>query len=375
MHMFDSKSPVVKVISYAITGFFVLIIIISFGMPDFLSRMGLDQAVIAIVNGEKLNRFDFLRYRNSRFGDLNDRKMDNIILSYYIGDYLLFQEAKKIGFYVTTQGLKDYIINIPGIKDPVSGKINLERLNYFFERITSENEIRKEMIRTKLFQFMKMGISVPSDEIQAEHMAETSRIQFKYSYLNAIDLRNLYNNKIIVSDEEITAEMGKNKSEIKDPKTDRERIRSKLINLKLAKIRKDITDRINSLAMNNGSFDQAQAILGGRVSVSKIFKIGEKMTDQAGQPVAGLNNSSIFLEDFIGTREGQTSRVIDSESGLYIFTPILKEIKKGQPSEKQYQAIAKNLEDQSMMMAIGSLRQKLFENSKKIINLKTELSE
>ncbi len=373
--MFDSKSPVVKFVSYAITGFFVLIIIISFGMPDFISRMGFDQTVIAIVNGEKLNRFDFLRYRNNRFGDLNDRKMDNIILSYYIGDYLLFQEAKRIGFYTTNQSLKDYIRNIPGLRDPETGKINPERLNYFFERITSENEIRKEMIRMKLFQFMKMGITAPPEEVQAMYVADTSRIQFKYAYLNSIELRNLYNNKITVTDDEITAEMKSNKSEIKDPKTDRERIRTKLINTKLDRIKKGVIDKINALALSNGSFDQAQALLEGKVSASKVFKIGEKALDQAGQPITALANSRIFLEDFMGIKEGQTSRVIDSEGGLYIFTPMLKDIKKGQPSDKEYQSFEKNLEDQSMMIAVGSLRQKLFENAKKIINLKADASE
>jgi len=68
--MFDSKSPVVKIVSYTITGFFVLIIVISFGMPDFISRMGLDQSSVAVVNGEKVDRYDFLRYRDSRFGDM-----------------------------------------------------------------------------------------------------------------------------------------------------------------------------------------------------------------------------------------------------------------------------------------------------------------
>jgi hypothetical protein len=372
--MFDSKSPAVKIISYVITGFFVLIIIISFGMPDFISRMGLDQSVIAIVNGEKLNRFDFIKYRNNRFGDANDRKMDNVILSYYIGDFLLFQEAKKIGFYVTNESVRDYIVNIPGLKDQ-SGKISAERLNYFFERITSQGEIKREMIRAKLFQYIKMGIPVSSDEIKADYIANTSKVQIKYAFLNVIDLRNRYKDKINVSDGEIAAEMEKDKKEIKDPKTDRERIRTKLQNIKFDRIKKDAIEKINTLALNNGSFEQAEALLGGKVSISKIFKIGDKITDQNGQLVTSLNSSKIFLEEFMGIREGKTSRVIDADSGLYIFTPILKEINRGLPSDKEYQAIAKNLDDQSMMMAVGMLRQRLFESSKKIVNLKTDLQE
>ena len=63
--MFDAKHPVIKVAGYIIVGFFVLIIIISFGMPDFLSRMGLDQNTVAKVNGEVIGYMDFIRYRDT----------------------------------------------------------------------------------------------------------------------------------------------------------------------------------------------------------------------------------------------------------------------------------------------------------------------
>ncbi|OHD68325.1 MAG: hypothetical protein A2W19_17160 [Spirochaetes bacterium RBG_16_49_21] len=370
--MFDSKSLIVKVVSYAITGFFVLIIVISFGMPDFISRMGLDQSVIAIVNGEKVNRFDFLRYKNSRFGEINDRKMDNWILSYYIGEFLLYQEARKMGFYVTSDSVKDYIANIPGLRDPNTGRVDPERLNYFFDRISSESQIKREMTGSKFIQFTKMGIAVAPDEILAVYKIENSRFQIKYSFLTAMDLRNMYKDKTPVNDAEISSEMEKNKMEIKDPKTDRERIRAKLVNIKLGKIKNDIIDAINLLSLNSGSFDAAQKLLRGRVSVSKTFKAGERLVDQNGQPISSVNNSKIFLEEFMGIREGACSRVINTESGLYVFTPLLKEIKQGGPSDKERQSLEKSLEDKSLMTAVGTLKQKLFENAKKTINLKTD---
>ena len=52
--MFDSKSPVMKAVGYTIIRFFALIIIISFGMPDFMSRIGMDNSIIALVNGQKV---------------------------------------------------------------------------------------------------------------------------------------------------------------------------------------------------------------------------------------------------------------------------------------------------------------------------------
>ena len=373
--MFDSKSPLVKIVSYAVTGFFVLIIIISFGMPDFMSRMGMDQSIIAIVNGEKIHRFDYLRYRNRRFGDIADKKMENVLLSYFIADFLMYQEARKIGFYVTEEGLKKYIMSIPGLRDAATGKIDAERLNYFFERIASENDMRRELVRNQYSLFLKMGAAVPADEVRAEYAANNSRIQIKYSYLGNFDLQNLFRDQATVTDAEVTAEMEKNKKEIRDPKTDRERIRSKLSAMKLNRIKKGIVDRINALALNNGSFDEAQAILKGKTSVSKIFRPGDKLTDENGQPITGISNSKMFLEEFFDIKENKTSRIISAESGLYIYTPVLRDIKKDPPSGTDAKAISRTLEEQSLMAIEGTLRQKLYENAKKTINLKADTKE
>lgn len=376
--MFDSKSPVIKIVSYAITGFFVLIIVISFGMPDFISRMGLDQTVVAIVNGEKVNRFDYLRYRDSRFGDMRgDKKMDAMILSYYINDVLLLQDARKTGFYVTDDAVKEYILNIPGLRDPASGRLDAERLNYFLERANInfndlQKTIRKDLLRERYIQFFRMGIAVPSDELKAEYRAGNSRFQVKYSFLSAMEIQKLYAGQTAVTDADVSADMEKNKKEIKDPTTDRERIRKKLESSKLNRIKKDIIDKVNAIALKGGSFDEAQGVLKGNVALSKIFKAGDRVVDDRGQPVASINNSKIFLEEFMEIGENKTSRVITAESGLYIFTPVLKDIKKDTVPDKDYSAIAGNFEQESLRMIMGNLMQKLYENSKIIKNLKTD---
>ena len=376
--MFDSNSPIVKIVSYAITGFFVLIIVISFGMPDFISRMGLDQTVIAVVNGEKVSRFDFLRYRDSRFGDMRgDRKMDSMILSYYINDVLLLQDARKSGFSVSDEAVKDYIMNIPGLRDSASGRLDEMRLNYFLERANLsfndlQKTIRKDILRERYVQFLRMGVAVPSDEVQAEYRARNSRIQVKYSFLSAIDMQRQYAGRTVVTDAEISSEMQKNKSEIKDPKTDRERIRKKLETAKLGAVKKDIIDRVNAIALKGGSFDEAQGVLGGSVALSKIFKVGDPLTDDRGQPVSGVSTSRIYLEDFMGLGVNKSSRIIAAESGLYIFTPVLKEIRKEAPADKEYTAIAAGLEQESLRMIMGNLMQKMYEKAKIIKNLKTD---
>lgn len=376
--MFDSKSPVVKIVSYAITGFFVLIIVISFGMPDFISRMGLDQSSVAVVNGEKVDRYDFLRYRDSRFGDMRgDEKMDAMILSYYINDVLLLQEARRNGFFVTDNAIKEYILNIPGLRNPATGAIDKERLDFFLERInmsflTLQKTVRKELLRDRFMQFIKMGVAVTPAEVAGEFAANNAALQVKYSALSSMELANMYRAGIAVTDAEITAEMAKNKSEVKDPITDRERVKKKLENARLSRFKKDIIDRIDAIAAKGGSFDEAQAVLKGKVALSKTFKPGDRVTDDRGQAIAGINGSKIFLEGFMGLEENRTSRIINADSGLYIFTPVLKNIKRDAPSEKDYKMIADNLEQESMQMIQGNIMQKLYESAKIVKNLKTD---
>ncbi len=376
--MFDSKSPVVKIVSYAITGFFVLIIIISFGMPDFLSRMGLDTSVVALVNGEKVDRFEFLRFRDNRFGDMRgDEKMDDMILSQYISMVLFRQEAIRNGFYVTDRGIMKGIKDIPGLSDPSSDRVEEDRLNYFLENnrmsfLTLQKSVSKQLLLNRFMQFISMGVAVTPAEVAGEFAARNATLQIKYSTLGAMDMANMYRAETAVTDAEITAEMGKDKSEVKDPKTDRERVRKKLETAKLTRLKKDIVDKIDAIAAKGGSFDEAQAVLKGKVAVSKTFKPGDRVTDEKGQAIAGINGSKLFLEGFMELGENRSSRIINADSGLFIFTPVQKVVKKEAPSEKDYTMIAENLEKESLQMIQGNIMQKLYESAKIVKNLKTD---
>jgi hypothetical protein len=217
-----------------------------------------------------------------------------------------------------------------------------------------------------------MGIAVPAEEVQAEYQARNSRIQVRYSFLSSMDIQNQYAARTAVTDAEISAEMDKNKSEIKDPKTDRERIRKKLEASKLSAIKKGIIDKVNAIALKGGSFDEAQGVLRGNVSISKIFKVGDPLTDERGQPVSSINNSKIYLDEFMGLGVNKSSRIITAESGLYIYTPALKDIKKDEAAGKEYAAIAANLEQENLRMIMGNLMQKMYEKAKIIKNLKTD---
>ena len=376
--MFDSKSPLVKIVSYTVTGFFVLIIVISFGMPDFVSRLGLDQSSIAVVNGEKVSRYDYLRYRDSRFGEMpREEKMDAMILSYYINEVLFLQEARKTGIYVTDESVKDYIRAIPGLRNPETGAFDGERLDHFLQRLNMsfndlEKAVRKDLLRDRFIQFIRMGIAVPAADLRDEHRAASSRMRIRYSFVSAMDLGKRVANLAPVTEQDITAEMEKNKSEIKDPVTDRERIRKKLESAGAERVRKDLVDRVNAVALRGGSFDEAQAILGGVVATSGVFSAGDRVADERGQTITAINGSKIFLEEFMEIGLNRASRVIASDAGLYVFTPIMKEVPVTAPAGRDIEALGAAYEEESLRMITGSLMQKMFENAKIVKNIKTD---
>jgi hypothetical protein len=221
-------------------------------------------------------------------------------------------------------------------------------------------------------QFIRMGVAVTPAEVAREYAASIASIHIKYSHLSPVDLANTYRNETTVTDAEVTAEMEKNKKEVKDPKTDRERVKKKLETAKLNRLKKEIVEKVDAIAMKNGSFDEAQAVLRGTVSLSKIFKPGDRVTDDRGQAIASINNSKLFLEGFMELGENRASRIISADSGLYLFTPVMKNFKKDTPTEKDYKTIAGNLEQESIRMIQGNMMQKMYESAKIIKNLKTD---
>jgi len=376
--MFDSKSPVVKIVGYAIIGFFLLIIIISFGMPDFISRMSMDKSVAAVVNGQKVSRYDLLRFRDMKFGQRAQVNEDRV-LNYYIGEVLLLQQAAKTGFSPSEERISEHIRNIPGIKDPDTGKVNPEMLQRVLQYNRSSLEdlyylIKKEMMKEDFLEFMKLGVSFPSDEIKSEYLYNNSRIQVRYAFASNIDLKKRFKNQIAVSEGEIADEMQKNKKEAKDPSTDRERVRIKIEDKKFSELKNKLVGQINSLAIAKRPFDEANGLLGGNIAVSGIFKIGEQPVDEAKnrEPLTSVSNSSVFIEDFLAMENGSSSRVIETPSGLYIFTPILKDIRAGDIPAAEIEPLTRNLENENFTNLRINLMNKIQENSKITKNIKAD---
>lgn len=257
--MFDSKSPIVKYVGYFIVGFFLLIIIISFGMPDFMSRLGLDQSIVATVNGEKLHRFDFLRYRDNRFGHINNEKMTDYILNSMIQEKLMLQNAQNEGFSVSDDRIMRSIKEMRHFKDEKTGLYSAER----FELVLKQNNmsfsefyklVKDDMIRREFDSSVRIGIGVASEDAKSGFIAGNSKFQVRYAFLSSSDLKKRYKNQIAVSDSEIEEELKKNVKDIKDPKTDRKRMKTRLEKGKLADLENKLIAELNAIAAKGGSF-------------------------------------------------------------------------------------------------------------------------
>ena len=377
--MFDAKHPVIKVAGYIIVGFFVLIIIISFGMPDFLSRMGLDQNTVAKVNGEVIGYMDFIRYRDTHmFGKTDDQKQQQrMIIERMIQEKLLVQLAKKEGIIVTKKEIKSVIHN--RFSDD-TGSFNESLFKNFLDRFhmgVSDyyKYVEDEVYAGKLQNLLLAGISVSPWEIVTDYRIQNSKLKIQFSFLSNAELAKRYANDIAVTDEEIDAELKKNQKELKDPKTDRQRIKEKLANAKLERIKQQMTKNINDLALAGRSFAEAQMVLKGAVSYSNEFKPGDlvRERDDKGRILYPIQESGIFQSDLFTLRQGVTSRLIPGFDGLYIFTPVVRVIPGMQVPEKDKQSLEQNLFYAKANALYISLLTRLFEKSKIIRNQKFEM--
>ena len=165
--MFDSNSPAMKVVGYILIGFFALIIIISFGMPDFISRIGKDPTTIARVNGEPVHTLDFLRYRDTRFRHLRDRDMSEFILNNYISEVLIRQDANKNGIKISDDKVIRTIQGFQDFREPGTGKFDYDRfLMVLHQNQMNEDDfrktLRKDLLRDQYFWLIGLGITVDS---------------------------------------------------------------------------------------------------------------------------------------------------------------------------------------------------------------------
>ena len=376
--MFDEKSVVSKYVGYILIGFFLLIIILSFGMPD-VSGCSTDRTAIAVVNGQKIHHLDYLRYRDTKFAQFRNQKMDSFILDNYILEILLLQKAEKSGFRITEDRISRFVKTSPEFKNPSSGKFDPE----YFQAILRSNrldlvEFQKLITRDFTMNdykfFIGTGGASSKEDVLTKNIVDNSSIQIQYSFLSTEEIKKRYQNEIIVTDPEIEAEIKNNNVKISDPKTDRERIRKQVEDKKLEKFKNDLAAKINAIAASNGTFTSANAILNGVTAKSSKFKIGEPVKTDEKEPklITALNSSNIFTEKCLQLEKDKASSAIINGAGIYIFSPVLKVIPSSLPDEETFKKAADAANYASANMFTRNLVKKLNEKSKITKNLKTD---
>ena len=347
------KNPILKIGAYTIMGFFVLIIIISFGMPDFMSRMNRDQNTVAIVNGMQISRLDVVRTINSWFGDNKDQVTPELrkqVVERMIFSKLLLQFAGKEGVSVSDERVANKIHSIFS-RDGVFNQI--EYNGYLYQNQLPEKKLfemlKEELMNMEFGMMVSFAKGVSPEEVEFQNMINGSSFQMRYALMSNDDLMKKFGASVSVTEKEIDDEMAKNKGDIVDPKNvkaDRERFRKRIIDRKISGNRKALVAAINDLAAKNEKFEKSVSLMGGvAVKTTDMFKPGDQIKEQGKdrKVLYLLSDSEIFRNDFAHLGTGASSRAIETREGIYVFTPVKKDFAVKAPDEKATEVIVKEV--------------------------------
>ena len=379
----DIKNSINTYLKYIVIGAFLAIIIISFGMPDTISNCGGGRSTsIAVVNREKIGYNEFQLYWDIKFSQLNNDKESRVvhyILDNYIREILFIQQAHSSGFKVTEERIARTIKNLPDFKNE-TGQFDPERLKGFLRHLHLDLHsftrfLEKDVTYSDYIFFITMGGTASKEDALTKNIIDNSIIQIEYSFLSFDDIKKRNKNELIVSDEDIDNEINNSDVKISDPSTDRERIKNQLEDKKLEKIKNDIIKKINSASTSEASFAYANSILNGKSGRSAKFKIGEPVKTDEKEPkelFMSKNARDIFTDKCLSLKIGKTSPAIVENSGIYIFSPVIKVIPSNVPNEEILNNVLASSKQESFFAIANNALKVKYENSKIIKNLKTD---
>jgi parvulin-like peptidyl-prolyl isomerase len=379
-----SKAPIVRIGGYIIMGFLTVVIVISFGMPDFMSRLNVNQNVAALVNGEQITKLELSRYmRRYKDNDADPSKIDAKradVLNAIIRKRLQVQYSNKLGVSVTDENVA---ATIRRIFSDESGKFN----EYAFKRTLEAqmmsmtsfySEVHDELVVSETTKLLSnCGVGVSPEEVVFQNAVNNAHFQIRFAFISTDDLKKRLGTSLIVSDKEIDDEMMKNKKDIKDPATDRERFKNTILEHKIDAAKKSIVASIDELSAKDGSFDAAAALLGGKVSLSDTFKPGEPIREPGkdGRTIYAISESDVFRNEFSALKPGMTSKAISNHDGVYIFTPARKDITFDAPKDADREKVAGQLKGEVAYYVESVVFRPFFEKAKIVRNIKEEAAE
>jgi len=344
-----------------------------FGMPDVCVRFKTPSTTVAVVNGKNIDRLDFARFRE-QLQLPRDSKLDSMVFDRLIMHELLWQYTQKLGLYASDERVTTALR--ANFTDPATGKYNHDSLknymhNFHLSFPKLENMVMRDIAINDFNSLVMTGVAVSKSDAKEEYICQNSKIQIRYAFLSKQDLMKRYAGRTLVTDEEIAAEMKNNPGELKDPATDKNRIKEKLANKKITSIEEELIGKINAIASAGGSFADAAALLQGSGGISDVFTPGSPLKEQGGRggTLAPIENSKIFRETCMNLAIGASSGPIHTPGGIYIFTPTMKQINYKEPSEADLKTLAGEMHRDRANSIMNNILVRFNEESKIIKNL------
>jgi len=363
--MFSSnKSPIVKIVGYALLGLFVLVIVIAFGMPEFTPMGGRDAHALAKVNGKTLYTQDFLRYKNFMYGNMSPNVS---MITAFIVDRLLFEEAVKLGFEPTNKLLRAQIRNMEEFRDH-TGAYNPAALDMMLRQSnlthTEFYKLMKDYTTTnQLREIINQSVAVPNNEIKALFAASNTKITLAYSLLTSNNIRQRYAADLVVTDKEVEEHMKSDRKERQDPQTDKERVKANLERTKYLEMEDKIIAQTNDLVKNNANFNTVSRTLRGTNGTSHPFGLGEPVIDNSRNAIPlAFTTSKIFTDNFLKMKVGESSEAIKTPEGIYVFTVTKKETNKRLTDEQAFEN-HETLYDETSRAVSGAINLKLMQDA------------
>lgn len=330
--MKKSINPVKKAVIFALLFGFTIIILISFGMPSgVLNRTGGNDA--ASINGTKISALQVRRFFKMNLPEGQDSpEMMDRILSYMIDMELDYQFAVKKKIDVSKSMVQNVIKRTRSFTDE-NGNYIPENFNSFLKHygftLTEYHlSMKKSVIAYELSRMIDYSAQVTDDEMQYANIARNSEYQIRFIFLPDRDIREKFKTETAVTEDEITKELKDNPAEVRDPETDRTRIKSKLEMKKTQVVKTALESKLNAVSEKGGKIEEAASVLGGKIFNSAPYKIGAKITEESNPEnvLTGLMMSDTYFEGIINLEPGQISKAINSVDGIYVFTPLKKQI-------------------------------------------------
>ncbi len=366
-----------NIVWYIIIGFFTLIIVISFGMPDFLSQMGRNENMVARVNNETIDRMSFIRFRDNMAKNIDVKSMDDkeaarLILNSLIEHRLQLQKAEDLGISVSDERVRNFIKSIPLFKNSLGSFDNEQYKRYLNHYHFSREEyfyfVKENLVSGDFYDLIESGMAVSPDEVMAESAIENSKIQVQYAFISNWNLKKMFRDDLVVTDKELAAEM---KKTAVDGKADAGQTMVKLESKKFNSLRGKVMAQIEGMSRQRRPFAEAVKLFGGEVAMSPEFRIGDNLAGgTAPKYLAELASNSVFFEDCLILESGSVSRAVPTMEGLIVFTPVKKEVPFQEPDAENYARIHKKLLKDRMNAVYASMMGSFRNKAKIIVNPK-----